>query len=164
MKDFDDYEYRIHQKDIALYRDFFSEFDDDDLLRSPEFHGVGQWYMDSSTIKLAEKGLYLGQRNIGKVKKLCDSFDIKLNVSVHPWQIQNVKRDTNDLYVKSWRNFCLSNKINFVNLFPVFINSENPVIINHKCYIRNDNHWNIFGHKRVADYLFDNYLHNKWKN
>jgi len=36
---------------IALYRVFFRDFNDKELLQNPEFHGVGQWYYDSSFIQ-----------------------------------------------------------------------------------------------------------------
>ncbi len=155
MKQFDERSIKNLEKNtVELYEDFFRDFDNDDLLRSPEFHGVGNWYYDSANIQLANKGLELGQKNIKKLASICKDKNIKMRLSVHPWQSQVLEQDTADYYVKSWRKFCQQNNIEFINLFPLFINNENPFIVNQKYYIPNDNHWNEAGHEKVANYLF----------
>jgi hypothetical protein len=138
---------------IELYRDFFSDFKDTELLRNPEFHGVGQWYYDSSFIQLADKGLDLGMKNITLLDSMCRKRSIRLTLCVHPWQIQVMKQDTSDYYVRRWADFCKSRNIAFINLFPVFINGENPEAAIKKYYIPNDNHWSEQGHASVARYL-----------
>lgn len=138
---------------IELYATFFNNFSDKELLSNPEFHGVGQWYYDSAFIKLADKGLELGQKNITQLKTLCDKHHIKLSLSVHPWQTQVMKQDTSDYYVKNWAKFCKENNIRFCNLFPVFINGQNPHFITKHYYLENDNHWNDAGHALVAKRL-----------
>ncbi len=148
----------LHKNTVELYEDFFRDFDNDDLLRSPEFHGVGEWYYDSATIKLAEKGLKLCQKNIAKLSKLCSDKNIRLRLSIHPWQSQIEKQDTLDYYVNNWKQFCNKHKIEFINLFPLFIDEENPIIVQHKYYIVHDNHWNEEGHKKVGNFLYNSFL------
>lgn len=143
---------------LELYATFFNDFNDKELIRSPAFHGVGKWYYDSTTIRLAEKGISLGIHNMKMLADLCKENDIKLKISVHPWQVQISKQDTLDYYVKKWKDFCSIEGINFINLYPVFINGENPEIANKKYYIPNDNHWSEAGHEKVARYL-EQYLH-----
>lgn len=138
---------------IELYATFFNNFSDKELLSNPEFHGVGQWYYDSAFIKLADKGLELGQKNIKLLKNLCDKHHIKLSLSVHPWQTQVMKQDTSDYYVKNWELFCKENNIRFCNLFPVFINGQNPIFVTKHYYMKDDNHWNDAGHALVAKRL-----------
>lgn len=151
MKEFDPRSFSELQKNtIEIYYDFFRDFDNDDLLRSPEFHGVGQWYYDEKTISLADRGLELGQQNMAKLAELCRQKDVRLRLAVHPWQTQVMKQDTLDYYVRSWKEFCNSENLDFINLFPVFINGENPFTVTETCYIHNDNHWNEEGHERVA--------------
>lgn len=147
----------LQRNTVGLYKEFFRDFNNDLLLRSPEFHGVGSWYTDSATMPLAQKGLSLGMGNILKIKQICDKQGIKLKVSVHPWQTQIFKGDTADYYVSSWQEFCYKNQIGFVNLFPVFINGENPDLVVNRDYIYGDNHWNESGHSRVANYLISKY-------
>jgi hypothetical protein len=138
---------------IELYRVFFRDFNDKELLQNPEFHGVGQWYYDSSFIQLADKGLNLGMENIRRLDSLCIQKKINLTLCVHPWQIQVMKQDTCDYYVRRWADFCKSQNITFINLFPVFINGENPEAAIKKYYIPNDNHWSEQGHAKVARHL-----------
>ncbi len=143
----------LHKNTVELYYDFFRDFNNDELLRSPEFHGISYWYYDTTLIHLADKGLKLGMKNIAKLSGLCDSLNIKLRLSVHPWQTQIMRQDTLDYYVSAWRDFCRDQNIDFINLFPVFINGENPFTVTQKYFIPEDNHWNEEGHKIVAEYL-----------
>ena len=138
---------------IELYSTFFKDFNDKDLIRSPAFHGVGKWYYDSATVKLAEKGIDLGMKNMKLLTDLCKENNIKLKISVHPWQIQVSTQDTIDYYVQKWKDFCAIEGIDFINLYPVFIDGENPEVANKKYYIPNDNHWSEAGHKKVAVFL-----------
>lgn len=141
--------------DFELYAEFFSAFEDEELLSDPNFHNVSKWLEDSSLVELARSSLELGQANMARLKSLCDAHDVMLTVSVHPWPEQILKGDTTNMYVESWRRFAMENGIGFINLFPVFINETNAVITANQCYIQGDNHWNAEGHRRVADQLTD---------
>jgi hypothetical protein len=114
---------------------------------------VGEWLYDDYFKPLAEKGIQMGQQNIKKMKDLCDQHGIRFTIAVHPWYSQIYRRNPEDLYVKSWKTFAGNNGIDFINLFPLFVNEENPEIIFQKYYIKGDNHWNKAGHARVAQYL-----------
>jgi hypothetical protein len=155
------------EKDITLntaelYSDFFSHFDDNTLLSNPQFHGVGEWYYDKEFRKLADRGIDLGQEQILKLKALCKEYGIHLTISVHPWHPQIFMGNPNDYYVNRWRDFADKNNIAFLNLFPLFINEQNPVVVRDQYYIEGDNHWNEFGHKLVADSL-ESYFNNLLK-
>jgi len=154
MKSFDEKSQRYKPDNILeIYYTFFKDFNDKELIRSPAFHGVGKWYYDSTTIKLAERGINLGKQNMKLLSDLCRQNNILLKISVHPWQVQVSKQDTLDYYVRNWKDFCAEERIEFINLFPLFIDGENPEIANKKYYIPNDNHWSEAGHEKVAVYL-----------
>ena len=138
---------------LELYASFFKGFDDNVLLSNPQFHGVGEWYYNEGFRKLADRGIELGQDYILKLKELCASKNVGLTISVHPWHYQILKENDHDYYVEKWRSFAEAHGIGFVNLFPLFINSRNPVITTKMFFIKDDNHWNEFGHDRVADWL-----------
>jgi hypothetical protein len=140
---------------LDLYASFFSDFDDRVLLSNPQFHGVGEWYYNDHFKNLADHGIKLGQIYLLKLKKLCDAQNIKLSISVHPWQYQILKMKVRDYYVEQWESFAKANDIDFINLFPLFITDQNPVINIKMYFIQGDNHWNEFGHALVADYLED---------
>lgn len=135
---------------LSLYASFFRGFDDNVLLSNPQFHGVGEWYYNDRLRSLADRGIGLGMENILKLKKLCDEHEVELTISVHPWHYQILKGDPEDYYVRKWQDFAQTNDIGFVNLFPLFIGAQNPVITAKMFFIKDDNHWNVFGHDRVA--------------
>jgi len=144
---------------LELYKEFFRHMKDEHLLRDPNFHGVSQWIYDPNLRELADQGLELGMDNIAKLINICRDKNIQMRLSVHPWQTQVLKGDTTDYYVDLWRNFCETNNIDFINLYPLFINHENSLWVVKTCYIEGDNHWNELGHERVAKYL-SKYLEN----
>lgn len=138
---------------LDLYASFFKGFNDKVLLSNPQFHGVGEWYNNDNLRELADRGIMLGQSNILKLNELCELQNVGLTIAVHPWQYQILTGDDHDYYVKKWESFAEANNINFINLFPLFITAQNPVITMKMFLIKGDNHWNEFGHALVADYL-----------
>ncbi len=149
-----------------LYAGFFDHFNDKTLLSDPQFHGVGEWYYNDHFKPLADKGIDMGEHYLLLLKKLCDEKGIGLTISVHPWHPQVLIGNPDDYYVTRWKTFAMKNAISFVNLFNVFIDGENPVLVNEMYYIKNDNHWNEFGHKKVAEFLepyFLNEYHHETK-
>jgi lysophospholipase L1-like esterase len=136
-----------------LYYSFFTHFDDNILLANPRFHGVGDWLYDREFKTLAMKGIQLGQENIARLNEICRKHGIRLTIAVQPWHSQIKMRKTVDEYVESWMKFAEKNDIGFINLYPLFINEENPQAVIKKYYIKNDNHWNREGHQKVARYL-----------
>jgi hypothetical protein len=138
---------------IELYKEFFRHFDNEELIRDPNFHGVSEWIYNKDLRELADQGLELGFEQIAKLNAICRENGIKMRLSVHPWQTQIMKGDTTDYYVERWRGFCDAEQIHFINLYPLFINHENPLWVTKTCYIEADNHWNERGNARVAEYL-----------
>jgi len=136
-----------------LYYSFFTHFNDNILLANPRFHGVGDWLYDKEFNSLAMKGIQLGQENISRLNNLCRNHGISLTIAVQPWHSQIKMKQTVDEYVDSWMKFAEKNNIGFINLYPLFINEENPQAVIKKYYIKNDNHWNKEGHNKVAAYL-----------
>jgi len=136
-----------------LYYSFFTHFNDYILLENVQFHRVGDWLYDEEFRKLALKGIKLGQENILRLNEICRKNGIKLTIAVQPWHSQIKKRKASDDYTENWRMFAEKNNIGFINLYPVFINEENPQAVIKKYYIKNDNHWNREGHRKVAEFL-----------
>ncbi|MDX2432965.1 MAG: hypothetical protein QNK35_18645 [Bacteroides sp.] len=141
-----------------LYASFFSDFSDEVLLSNPQFHGMGGWMEDENFRELALKGIGMGQAYILKLQELCKQNDIKLTISVHPWHHQIERGEELDDYARNWKSFALDHEIPFISFYPLFINEEDPDTVIRKYYIKNDNHWNEFGHERVANYLKDYFV------
>jgi hypothetical protein len=152
---YDDAQENPNRNVWELYSGFFSHFDDETLLSNPQFHGMGGWLEDASFRELALRGISLGQHHMLRLKSLCDQHGIKLTLSVHPWHLQIRNGITVDEYVRLWDSFAAEHGIAFLNLYPLFINGEDPEAVIRSYYIPNDNHWNEFGHERVARFLAD---------
>jgi hypothetical protein len=142
-----------------LYSSFFSDFNDEVLLSNPQFHGMGGWMEDETFRELALKGIGMGQSYVLKLKELCDEHGIGLTLSVHPWHHQITRGEVSDEYVQNWESFARDQEIPFISFYPLFITDEDPDNVIRKYYISNDNHWNEFGHERVAVYLREYFLH-----
>jgi hypothetical protein len=158
---FDEYRKDItHVDALELYASFFSEYDNNILLANPKFHGVSGWLYDDDFIELAKKGLELGKENLILLNDLCREHDIKMHISVHPWQEQIAMGEAEDMYVRFWKNFAEEYNIGFINLYPVFINPPVSAALGKEYFISGDNHWNKEGHWLVATEL-NKYLSNK---
>jgi len=145
-----------------LYSGFFSHFDNEVLLSNPQFHGMGGWMDDEVFRDLALKGIAQGQKYMLALKELCREQGISLTLSVHPWHHQIEKGLIRDDYVRAWEAFAQEEDIPFISFFPLFVNTEEaPEVVIRKYYIKNDNHWNEFGHEKVAGYLREYFLHKK---
>ncbi len=139
---------------VELYATFFSDFDEEQLISNPSFHGVGRWMYDSSLVNLAEEGTKTGMQHMEKLAALCKKNNIDLIISVHPWQPQVRKGNQTDYFVESWRSFAKKHQAGFINLYPVFINQRNPEAVVNEFFIKNDNHWNEAGNKAAAKRLY----------
>ncbi len=105
--------------------------------------------------KRGKRGLKLAETNIKNLSELCKKNNIKMTIAVYPWPAQILKRDLESIQVKFWKNFAEINEINFINLFPDFIDlQEDPAIAINKYYIQKDNHWNFRGHQVVTNKVY----------
>lgn len=142
-----------------LYATFFDKMDDEELLNNPDFHEVGYWLGNPKYMKLwGQEGLKLGAKQMEKLLDLCKKNDIKLTISVHPWIPQILNKDIHPVYVDFWQKFAENYGIGFINMFPLFINDQDPETIVKEYYIHNDNHWNEKGHQLVGRSLAP-YIH-----
>jgi hypothetical protein len=105
--------------------------------------------------KWGRKGLLLAGDNMQKLTDLCRQNNILLTVVIYPWPSLIEKRDLNDVQVEFWKTFCEKNNLRFVNLYPCFINVEEPVKVIQKLFIPGDVHWNKEGNKLVAEKILD---------
>ena len=145
-----------HNNTVDLYYTFFKDLQNPELLNNPDFHtSVSEWYSDESLYyRWGRKGTELMNFYMEKLVRLCQQHAIKLTISVHPWRTQVRQGEVEDLHVKHWQNFAWQHKINFINLYPLFVKEGNPDLIIAKNYIPQDNHWNAAGHRKVAERLF----------
>ena len=125
------------------------------LIQSPEFeHERGIWTINNNILNMwGEKGLKLAEMNTKKLYDVCKKNNINLTVVVYPWPEQIFRRDLHSIQVDFWQKFCEKHSILFINLFPYFINQTDPQDIYDKYFIKGDIHWNLEGHKLVANII-----------
>jgi hypothetical protein len=146
-------EYRDNESHVValdLYATFFSGFDDKTLLSNPLFHGVGLWMYDDEFVELTKKGLEIGGQNMEKLIELCKKHNIPVTISVHPWPTQIKVGNTEDMYVRFWKEFAEKHQVEFLNLYHTFLNPQIPMVLGVDLFIPGDNHWNRNGNMLVA--------------
>jgi hypothetical protein len=114
------------------------------------------WTSNDSVVyrKWGRIGLKLAEGNMIKLNKLCNNYNIPMTIVVYPWKKQIMDGDLNCIQVKFWEQFCINNHIQFINLFPAFINGTPAEVVRDKYFVPEDNHWNKVGHQLVADFLY----------
>jgi hypothetical protein len=113
------------------------------------------WLTDANEYgRWGRLGLLLAKKHMLKLYELCERRGIKMNLVVYPWPEQIKAGNLDSVWVEQWREFCGDKKINFINLFPDFINSRSKDILK-SYFIENDVHWSAEGHKYVAKQLIE---------
>ena len=113
----------------------------------------GKWTLNHEEYSI---GINNSLKYMKLLKLLCDENNIKMHIVVYPWLIQLYYRDLESIHVKIWEKFSQENNIEFINLFPLFIDkSDNNQIAFEKIkkyFIPFDGHFNKEGNKLIADY------------
>ncbi len=120
-----------------------------------------KWINDNGSYnEYAEKGLKKAEFYMNKLHDLLSNNGIGLTVAVYPWSFQIYCGDLNSIQAIFWKDWCIKHNVDFINFFPYFITSKNKKeaqLIIEKFYIGKEVHWNINGHRLVADVLLDFY-------
>lgn len=123
-----------------------------------------KWTINHNVYEEYQTGVNNSLKYMKLLKLLCDEYNIKMYVVVYPWSTQLYFKDLESAQVKIWKKFSQENKIEFINLFPLFLDKKNSnEDINKKIkkyYIPFDVHFNREGNKIIADYFikfFNNY-------
>lgn len=113
-----------------------------------------KWTINSSTYRENTKGIERSLFYMQSLKKLCDQKKIKLTIAVYPGVTQVYNKDLNSLQVKLWKEFSETNKIQFINFFPQFIDqSDNEDTILEKIkifFLPFDYHFSVYANKLIA--------------
>jgi len=99
-----------------------------------------------------------------KIVNFNNKHNIQTTIVVYPWVSNIYYNDLDSMHVKIWKKFSKKNKINFLNLFPLFVEpnrnfKENKEIIK-EYFIPFDIHYNRKGHRVIANAFLDFYDNN----
>ena len=87
--------------------------------------------------------------------QLLKNKGIKLTIGIYPWPSNIYHNDYPSRHSTIWRNWAFKEGVDIIDLFPKFINSENPIEIISKNFVAGDIHWNRNGHDIVASAFLD---------
>jgi len=104
--------------------------------------------------KWGKEGLALARDNMQKLTDLCRQYQTKLTVVIYPWPAMVLNKDLKNAQVVYWENFCMTNDLRFINLYPYFISTGEPNQTIRKYFITGDVHWNEEGNRYVASILY----------
>jgi hypothetical protein len=119
----------------------------------------GRWTVDDRVFEeYGREGLARAALHMDQLLALCREHGIQLTVAVYPWPDQIVTRDLDSRQVRFWRDWTRERDVAFLNLFPAFINNQQPAgDVTKRHFITNDVHWNESGHRLVAEVFLDHY-------
>jgi hypothetical protein len=141
---------------------FVGDFRVDAHPEEEEHRPIAAWTVNKEVYNdWGKKGLDLAIDHMTKLMMLCKDHGIKLSVGVYPWMLQIKLGDKESIQVQVWRQFCKRYNLQFINLFPLFINDMPPKYIYKAFFIDGDVHWNEKGHRLVARYIMNYIKQNK---
>ena len=102
---------------------------------------------------LVEKGLARTKEEMTRLAAELKARNVPLTLVVYPWP-QQVRAGTKPSRAETeWEAWARERGVQFISLFPVFVNSTPAEEIISKYYWKNDAHWNEEGHRLVAEAL-----------
>jgi len=126
------------------------------------------WTIDPEIFEeIGRPGLQRARENMTRLSHLLKEKQIPLTLAVYPYPDQIVHRDLESIQVIFWKDWASEHEIDFLNLFPYFIHSEDPFDVLDRYFINglgySDAHWNVEGHRLVAGVFLD-FLRSKKEN
>ena len=115
---------------------------------------LAKWTIDKDLYQnVGEDGLKIAASRMERLYQLARQNNITLSVGVYPWPDQIWHRDRESVQVRFWYNWTNKRRLEFINMFPEFINASPRKTTIEKYFIPHDTHWNVTGHRKVADIL-----------
>lgn len=114
-------------------------------------HERSSWTVDQHVwSKYGEKGLRLADQNLDALWRYVGDRGVSMTLVVYPWpgQIQRVERDC--LQRTHWAAWSKQRKVDFIDLFPAFLDAGPADRVIDDYFIPGDVHWNARGHELVA--------------
>jgi len=102
---------------------------------------------------LVEQGLKKIKAELSRLASELRDRNVALTLVVYPWP-QQVRAATRPSRAETeWGAWAREHGVQFISLFPVFVNDTPPEEVIARYYWKNDAHWNEEGHRLVAEAL-----------
>ena len=156
--------YILNYINDIFYGDYSKEYKKNPwfFLVTEKWHWIDKWTIyEDEYERYAAKGEKKMIVYMNKLVELTKKKDIKITIVVYPHISQVWHEDLNSKHVKIWKSFAEKNNINFINLFPLFveenIEDDRKIEILKENYIIDDGHFNKKGNKKIAKYILNNH-------
>lgn len=104
--------------------------------------------------KFVEEGLRRARLNMDRIADRLRRENVAMTVVVYPWP-QQIRRGTRAGRGETfWRNWCTEKGVDFVSLYPAFLDQGPSEQVIQRYFWRDDCHWNEEGQRLVAEALF----------
>jgi hypothetical protein len=116
-------------------------------------NGRWHWTVDKKLFEAwGRAGLELCAQHLRQLKMVCQNNSTRLTLLVYPAPLQLFANDKDSIQVRFWQQFCSEENIEFIDLFPLFINADfsNPQEVYDRYFLPGDTHWNAAGNALVA--------------
>ncbi len=100
-----------------------------------------------------EKGLRRAAEQMDRLVDLAKRHQIPIAIAVYPWPDQIIRDLRDSRQVGFWSQWARTRGAGFIDLFPIFLDGEDPEAAIRACYVPFDIHWSAAGHRRVAEAL-----------
>ena len=123
-----------------------------------EYDAIPEWAFNwpdyrGEHSELVEKGLVKIKAEMTRLAGELREQGVALTLVVYPWP-QQVRAGTRPSRAETeWESWARDNGVQFISLFPVFVNSTPAEEVIARYYWKNDAHWNEEGHRLVAEAL-----------
>ena len=120
---------------------------------------LSRWTIDKKLYQeFGSDGLKIAARRMERLYQIARRNNTMLSIGVYPWPDQIWHRDLDSIHVQFWQNWASERGVDFINLFPEFINTSPRETMIKKHFIAHDIHWNAAGHRRVANVLLKRFI------
>lgn len=110
------------------------------------------WTIDPALLEsVGRPGLELARQHLSELAQVLRERGIRMTLVVYPWPLQIDHRDLESVQVVFWREWAEAEGVDFLNLFPLFIDDQPPGQAYEKYFTPRDFHWNALGHRMVAE-------------
>ena len=117
-----------------------------------EYADLDQWTeRDDIWNKWGARAVGFEQSSMDDLLRVCRAHGVTVHLAVYPWPRQVRAGNLQSRQVTIWRQFAATRRVDFLDLFPLFVGNGSADDTIRTYYFNADPHWNAAGHARVAE-------------
>jgi len=118
------------------------------------------WTVDEKKLEAyGRRGIERSIKRMNQLLAVLRKHAKPLTVVVYPWPTQIIAGDFDSVHIRTWREWCEKNGVQFIDLFPEFFKRDKPMDVLQAYYdIPWDVHFNEQGNALVAEAFFARFV------